>query len=176
MTRGPLQCILVHLLWLWLPFAAGAQSVQENDLKAAFIYNFILFTEWPQASESAAISLCVNGASALRPALSSLQDKAVKGRRIQVTSFDTLDPALRHCGVLFIDSLDRRHWPGLKKGLASLPVLTISDEADMLRSERTMISLSQREHKLVFDIDLAAVRQGGLTISSKLLRLARSAQ
>lgn len=172
-----------HLLWVLCLLAvlacvpARSQSVPENDMKTAFIYNFILFTEWPAESiaDSGTLPVCINSASSLRPALSAIQDKIVKGRRLTVTLLDTLDIGARQCGVLFVDSLDVRQWTGLRKSLATLPVLTIGNEGE-LGLERTMVTLSQSNRKIVFDIDMAAVRQSGLAMSSKLLRLARIVQ
>lgn len=156
---------------------AQAQSIPENDRKAAFIYNFILFTDWPDQSQadSRAFTICVNAASAMRPALTSLHGKMAKGRRLTVKLLEAFDDGIRECGVLLVDGMDRDQWLQLKKNLAKLPVLTISIEGE-LGSEHAMVALGQSWRSLVFDVDMAAVRQANLVMSSKLLRLARVAQ
>lgn len=161
----------------WLPLPAQTMAaVAEDRLKAAFVYNFILFTDWPADAlgEGAPLNLCVNADSALRPALADLGGKLVKGRRILVQPF-AVPGAVRNCQVVFLDSLDRDHWPRISKNLGSASVLTISDDDDIGHSG-AVIALDLVDNRIAFDIDLKSARQARLVLSSKLLRLARTVQ
>ncbi|OWW19121.1 YfiR family protein [Noviherbaspirillum denitrificans] len=159
-----------------LPAAVAAEPVPEYALKAAFVYNFALFTEWPSdtAYEGGTLNICVNPGSVLRQSLAGLGERAVKGRRIAVRNLAALD-ALNTCHVLFVDGGDRERWVQIKKGLGGAAVLTISDDEE-IGHDGSIIALSMDNKRVVFDVDTRAARQARLAISSKLLRLARMVQ
>lgn len=157
-----------------LPAQGHAQPVPEYELKAAFVYNFALFTEWPEEStnEGSTLNLCVSHRSPMRVPLANLREKPLRGKRVAVRYLSTFDN-LRACHVLFLDGNDREHWRLVRKGLASTSILTISDDEEIGR-EGSIIAMSMERSRIVFDIDLQAARQAHLALSSKLLRLARS--
>lgn len=158
---------------LLLPIgSAAAQTVQEYDLKAAFVYNFALFTDWPADTsyEGGSLNICVNPGSALRAPLIGMSDRSIRGRKIAVRSL-AAGGNLRTCHVVFLDVADKERWATIKKGLGS-GVLTIADDEEIDR-DKVVIALSMDGNRVVFDIDTRAARQAGLVLSSKLLRLAR---
>ncbi|HWJ94038.1 MAG TPA: YfiR family protein [Telluria sp.] len=161
---------------LWLPaWPAAAQTVQEYDLKAAFVYNFALFTDWPADTpyEGGTLNICINPGSALRAPLIGLGERSVRGHKIAVRSLGSARN-LRACHVLFLDSADRERWTTIRKGLGS-GVLTISDDEEIDR-DGVVVALAMDGNRVVFDIDTRAARQARLALSSKLLRLARMVQ
>jgi hypothetical protein len=172
--RSMLTCSVVATLLV--PPSLFAQPVPEYELKAAFVYNFVLFTDWPEdtAFEGGTLNVCINPASVLRQALTVLSDKAVKGRRVSVRHLVALE-SLRACHVLFIDGSDRERWIQIRKGLAGGSVLTISDD-DEIGHDGSIIALAMDGNRMVFDIDMRAAKQARLILSSKLLRLARTVQ
>lgn len=153
---------------------ASAQPVPEHDLKAAFVYNFAVFTEWPQEALAAAapIVLCTGSASALSPALQSLNDKVVNGHKLAVRPAAA---GLRACHVLVLGSGDRERWGQIKRDLAGTHVLTVSDDSS-ISQDGAMIAMSMVNQRIGFDVDIKAARSARLQLSSKLLRLARSVQ
>ncbi|MBS1169382.1 MAG: YfiR family protein [Burkholderiaceae bacterium] len=164
------------LIVAWLmPCLAAAQSVQENTLKAAFVYNFALFTEWPKNASNGADSLavCFNAESEMRDVLSALDGKPVRNMVLKARALSGLNREVVSCNVLFIDRHDRNHWHAVREKLAGAGVLTVTDDEDIGR-RGAMIALSLSGSKIVFDIDQSAARQAGLVLSSKLLRLART--
>lgn len=164
---GILPSLLLH---------AQPVPVPEYELKAAFVYNFALFTDWPDDTtyEGNTLNICVNHRSASRVPLASLSEKPVKGRRVAVRFLASAD-SLRSCHVLFVDSADRDQWGQLRKGLAGMSILTISDDEE-IGHDGSIITLAMERNRIVFDIDMRAARQARLVLSSKLLRLARAAQ
>ncbi|WP_192805071.1 YfiR family protein [Noviherbaspirillum aerium] len=154
----------------------AAAPVPEFELKAAFVYNFALFTDWPAETpfEAGMLNLCVHPYSAMRPALSSLNDRMIKGRKIAVRQL-ALPDGIRGCHLFFADAADRERWPQIRKALGNAPVLTISDDME-IGHDGSIVSLSSEGSRIVFDIDLRAARNARLVLSSKLLRLARSVQ
>lgn len=161
-------------LALLLPaLAPQAQIVPEYDLKAAMVYNFMLFTEWPADTpfEADLLTICVAPDSALRRPLLSLSERPVRGRRIVVHSLAA--ESARNCQVVFIDGAYKERWMHFRKGWGS-GVLTISD--DDADHGSVIIALATEDNRIVFDIDTRAARHARLVLSSKLLRLARTVQ
>lgn len=167
--------VLLALLAL-LPPRLFAEPVPEYDLKAAFVYNFALFTEWPAdvVFEGGNLNICINPGSPLHQSLAGLGERRAKGRRIVVRQPVAPDN-LSGCHVLILDSGDRDRWAQIKKALDGSSVLTISDDDD-IGHDGSIITLAPDNHRMVFDIDLRAARRARLVLSSKLLRLARSVQ
>lgn len=150
------------------------QPVGDSELKAAFVFNFAVFTQWPQDALAGGtpLLLCASPGNAMLGALGQLNDKLVNGHRI------ALRPALapvRGCHVLVLDRADRERWAQLKHELAGAPVLTVSDDR-VISADGAVIGLSADERRIGFDVDLGAARLARLNLSSKLLRLARSVQ
>lgn len=178
----PLRLYTKLVAWLWVALCAvggGAshanEPVGELELKAAYIFNFIQFIEWPdsEADSPQEMGLCVSPFSPLKRPLSALEGKpAGKGRTLRVK---LLEPAsLRQCRVLVLSNADVE--PVLR-ALRALPaahgVLTVSDELTFVNPE-IVIALAQRDGRIVFGINPDAAAKAGLTISSRLLRLARA--
>lgn len=153
---------------------ALAEPVPEPELKAAFVYNFAVFTEWPQDAlgAGAPIRLCASPGGTLSAALGRLNDKLVNGHRIAVRQ----TPAVaRSCHVLVLGVQDRERWVQLRLELAGANVLTVADDAG-IGADGAVIAMSVENERIGFDVDLGAARSARLTLSSKLLRLARSVQ
>jgi hypothetical protein len=165
-------CLALALL---MPCLLAAQPVQEHTIKAAFVYNFVLFTEWPQNAlrTDETINVCINAASGMRESLQVLNGKTAKGLRLKVLQKKSLNAGLGECHVLYIDSNDRQNWSAIKKSLSDARILTISDDEE-IGGNGAMIALALNESKIVFDINQGMARQANLTFSSKLLRLART--
>ncbi|MDQ1831542.1 YfiR family protein [Massilia scottii] len=169
-----------RLCWLLLAglaaaaAAARADPVPEAAMKAAFIFNFTVFAEWPPEALAggAPISVCANAGGALFASLSKLHDKVVNGHRIAVRHAGV---PLRSCHVLVVERIDREHWRELRRELAGAPVLTVSDDR-VVGPDGVVIAMAVIDERLVFDVDMALARAARLNLSSKLLRLARSVQ
>ena len=173
--RRRLACLLIGALIQALGAApAQAEAVPEDNLKAAFVFNFAVFTEWPAESLGAAapLTLCLFPGNALQPALAALNDKVVNGHRLVFKPLAApADP--RACHILVLGSADRERWGQLRKTLAGASILTVADEGG---SDGAVITLGLENRRIGFAVDLGAARQSHLALSSKLLRLARSAQ
>ncbi len=179
-----MKCRLLALLFLLLLAGAHARAqlppgAAEAELKAAILFNFAMFTEWPSDSlpANAPLRLCVFQGNTLLTALTGLQEKQVNGHRVSVRTLPAAPGAaqLAACHLLVLDAQDRERWPLLKHDLATSSVLTVADDR-IIGSSGAMISFGIDNRRVGFDVDLLPVRQARLTLSSKLLRLARSVQ
>ncbi|HAT33945.1 MAG TPA: DUF4154 domain-containing protein [Janthinobacterium sp.] len=172
-----LRLALLAALCLAPPQAlAQTAAVPEYELKAAFVFNFAVFAVWPAENlgGGAGMTLCAYAGNSLLPALMALNDKVANGHKVAVR---VLAPpsAPSACQILVLDSLDRERWSRLRRELGDAAVLTVADDA-VIGNEGAAIALSVDAHRIGFDVDLSALRQARLSLSSKLLRLARSVQ
>ncbi|XLZ71180.1 YfiR family protein [Massilia sp. SR12] len=171
-----LSCLLLACGLARAQLPSGAD---EAELKAAILFNFALFTEWPSDTlpASSPLRLCVFQGNALLTALTGLQEKQVNGHRISVRTLPGTPGAaqLASCHLLVLDAQDRERWPLLKQDLATSSVLTVADDR-IIGANGAMISFGIDNRRVGFDVDLVPVKQARLTLSSKLLRLARSIQ
>lgn len=182
--RPSTSCLALGWLALaWLACGqAGAQPVPEHDMKAAFVYNFTVFTEWPPEALPAgsALSVCASPGNPLFPALAAIKDKPVHGRPVALRP---TAGSVRGCHVLVLDRSDRERWPQWKRELDGSPVLTVTDD-QIIGRDGAVITVSSDSsgdaaggaRRMGFDIDMTAARGAQLALSSKLLRLARSVQ
>jgi hypothetical protein len=148
------------------------QPLDEYQVKAAFIFNFIKFVEWPAGSfhsPTEPFSICIAG---LDPFGRSLEDTVasheIAGRPLSVQHISSLNQAAT-CHVLFIGP--DAHTP-LPPAALTLPgILTIGD-ANVSASNGAIIRFRVEDGKIRFEIDAAAAERKGLRISSRLLSLA----
>jgi hypothetical protein len=162
---------IVGLLLMATTVAHAAEPVPEYELKAAFLYNFMLFTEWP-GKPGENLTLCLYGQDRFGAALDPIEGKPVKNAGIRILRPDALSQ-LRGCHVLFVADSEM---PGLQRILEAVkgaPVLTVADSKGAARAG-VMINLTLVEQHVTFEINAAAARAAGLNISSKLLRLAHT--
>lgn len=163
------------LATLALPLPTFAQSASiEGKIKAAFVFNFIKFVDWPEtafASTEAPIKLCVWGDNALDGALDTLRTKTAKKRPIQLLYIRN-QSEVRGCHVLFATNVDRQSLITLVKRTAGKSVLTVSDISGFAASGG-IIGLYRSSDRMRFAINVTAARQSGLRISSQLLKLGK---
>lgn len=153
-----------------LAAAAPAGAVTEYELKAAFLYNFASFTEWPPRA-APGMAVCVAGQDPFGPVLDGLRGKTVQGTAIEVRRVSTPAEA-RACRVLFIGTLGGDEFAALLAALRGSPVLTVADSRDAAQ-HGVMIGLVTEAGRVGFEINTGVASSAGLVLSSKLLRLAR---
>jgi hypothetical protein len=166
----PWQNLMAGLLLLVITASAHAvESVPEYELKAAFLYNFALFTEWPGKPEGV-LTMCLYGKDHFGAAVDSIEGKQVKNASIRIRRPDSLSQ-LRGCHMLFIADSELHQLQEILDAVRDAPVLTVTDSKGAGRAG-VMINLMLVEQRVTFEINTAAVQAAGLGISSKLLRLA----
>jgi len=185
------------LMLLLLMFAAVVcaddKPIQsrEHQIKAAFLYNFVQFTEWPagKLSEPNTITIGLLGEHPFGDAFDPIKDKTVKNQRLIIKnlgrfrkSFPQNDAGklefanyieqLRKCHVLFICDSEREDFKAIIDAVKSCGVLTVGETADFL-DFNGIITFIPGTDKTVFEVNQKVCEQEGLKISSKVLRLAR---
>ncbi|HEV3216141.1 MAG TPA: YfiR family protein [Vicinamibacterales bacterium] len=166
--------LIAVLATLPRPTAAQSDPASESERKALFVYNFMLFVDWPAdafQNASEALRVEIIGRDPFNGSLDRLlADKSVGGRRIVVThSVAPKAGPLPH--VLFVSAAEA---PNLARVLAAychLPVLTVSD-LEGFANRGGVIGLVEENHDLHFVINRTAAGEARLQVSSRLFYLA----
>jgi hypothetical protein len=163
-------------LWLLLlPWGGRADEVDEASLKAAYLFNFAKFVSspvWEAEGAEAPFRFCVLGHHPFGDALARLPTKQVRQHPILVEYLRATAP-LGACRVLFIGAAEEPRLRRLLPVLKDRPILTVSDLPGFTRLGG-MIEMLQEGQRLRFEINLAAAKAAGLSLSPKLLRLAKT--
>lgn len=180
-------CFLVVALMTLLSLPANAAQVDEYELKTVYLYNFALFTIWPSNvfPEGNSIVICTMGNDQFGSHIEQLQGRTVRGKQLSIRRGVTLEQA-SSCHILYIAENDQEKMAAILEALRGKSVLTVSDitqtqpkitggEGNLAidKASRCMITLILEDKRLMFEVDSMAVQQAGLTMSSRLLHLAR---
>jgi hypothetical protein len=158
-------------VWTAEPLA----PVAEHELKAAYLYNFAVFTTWPteRSAQEGALNFCVYAGERQAASLGSLQGRKIRERSIQVRQ--VLTPAETiGCHVLFVGGKSADEAMPMLEAVRDSATLSVTDAPDMAPNS-AVISMALDRGKLAFDVNLQNARRARLVLSSKLLNLARSA-
>jgi hypothetical protein len=167
----PPRAIVIVMIAL-LTAAPSPVALTEAQVKAALLYNFAFFVEWPEpAGSTDAIVIGVMGNEEIAAALRATRGQATSGRLIEVRSVEeSHDP--RECHILFIASRNDRAISALLARIERAPVLTVGEHAEFTRMGG-MIRVYPDRGQLRFEVDLARAKGARLKISSRVLNLAR---
>ena len=153
--------------------ASAQPQPGEYEVKAAFLYNFLPFVEWPaQVKRSDTLRLCVMAEPPALNAFNELNGQIAADRKIDVVHLSTGD-SVGPCQVLFIGPRAERDLPRIMKAIEGASVLTVGDTPGFA-GQGVIINFYLQNKKVRFEINAAAARRAGITISSKLLKLAGS--
>lgn len=173
--RTPIRHFCIRLLAALvlsgaLLHAAPARAATEYEVKAAFILNFVRFTRWPTGVAAGDIDICVLGDSPFKGALRMMMRKTIRGRRIVVR--EITQDAAAGCDVLFFARSAAAVAKPVLDAIRGQPVLTIADHEGFIAAGGA-INLYLVNGKVRFEARPTAADAAGLTISSRLLKLAK---
>jgi hypothetical protein len=178
--RGVLARLAAVALGLaLLPAGSFAASIpnltQEYDLKAAFLFNFARFVDWPDesfASPASPITIGILGEDPFGKSLDEIvTGEEVRGHKLIVRRYESLEQ-IESCHILFVGNplADRMEEVAAKLGKRS--ILTVG-ESKGFTEHAGMIGFETAHHRVRLRVNLAAARAARLTISSQLLRQAK---
>lgn len=154
---------------------AAPRSAAEYQVKAAFLYNFAKFVEWPAKAFAGPGDSFVIGVLGEDPFGAVLEEtvrgKSVHEKPLVVKRFARVQDAV-NSHVLFISSSEEGRLSQIVASLGHAPILTVG-EMDRFAEQGGLIGLRVDAEKVRFDINLDAAQRTGLTMSSQLLKLAR---
>ena len=150
----------------------GTDVAPDVAVKAAFLYNFAKFAEWPALPSGAPIVVCIVGEDGIAAALV----ETVRGQNISGHTLEVWRPQesgmWRVCHLLFIADAETRRAAGGLGGIKTLPVLTVSDGKGFSQAGG-IIELYVEGGRMRFAINVDAAEGSGLHLSSRLLGLAK---
>lgn len=149
-------------------------SARADQMKAAYLFNFVKFVEWPAGTSADAIQMCFVGAPGVADSLrSATADKRIGARRIESRALAPGDIATG-CAVVYFDAQVLEHESATLQS-ARTAALTVSDAKSFTRSGGA-IQLFTEENRLRFVINVGNARRAGVRISSNLLKLASNVE
>jgi hypothetical protein len=154
--------------------AATAESAEDSTVIAALALNLARFTEWPTSAlkdSAAIIGLCVMGDNVTQQAFDDIDQKQVGNRALSVVHISRVKNVAQ-CQLLYIGALDRSTIIQLLAEINGQPILTISGDEQHFLEDGGMVTLKIVAGKVNMQINLNAVKQAGLNISSRVLKLA----
>lgn len=168
---GILPCVVVSL-----DRNVYAAAPTEYQLKAAFLFNFAKFIDWPPVAfrnSQSPFAICVLGEDPYGRDL----DETIKGQTIDNRNLVVRRVAQASrddsCQILFVSSSESGRFGQILNAVRSLPVLTVGEDEEFRRAGG-IIFLVVEEKRVRFDVNLDAGEQAGVKFSSRLLKLARA--
>jgi len=153
---------------------ARADETAEYTLKAAFLYNFALFTTWPERSVDN-FNLCIYGKDPFNQDFDSLMKKKnINDRKVIIHRINTIDH-LNQCQLVFISRSAIGNLTNVIDSLKDKPVLTVADSPGV-SEQGVVLNMNVKDDKITFEANLTTAKKAGLNLSSQLLRLATQVQ
>jgi len=172
--RGVLL-LMAEMVWVLSATPASAQTARapEYSLKAAYLFNFTQFIEWPSncfVSAEAPIIIGVLGEDPFGGALDqAIRDKTLRGRPFEIRRSRRLGD-LGGCHMVFVCASEAKRVPEILAANNKKSVVTISD-LDRFGEQGGIIGFYTENNRLRFQINVGAAERAGIKISSQLLRL-----
>jgi hypothetical protein len=170
--------LAVAMAWV-LVSVSCVQAQQANPteyaVKAAYLYNFGKFVEWPVQVTAAAdvFTICVLGEDPFGATFdTTIAGESLNGKKVAVNRIARLQDAVS-CRILFISSSEQGRLKEILAALDKTSVLTVSDMPQFTR-RGGMIQFIMAANKVRFEVNLTNAERTGLTLSSQLLKVAIS--
>ena len=157
-------------------YAYAYDEPSEEQVKAAFIFNFAKFVEWPNTSfdNENYLNLCIAGQDKVELALRNLERREVQGHMLKITALndEPNQSKLKNCHILFVARSEKNRQPQWLNAVEQQPILTIADNLDLVK-QGGMISLYLEAQRVQFVVNQSGTQSNGLKLSARMLQLAR---
>lgn len=150
---------------------AGAQEAgpTEYQIKAAFLYNFAKFIDWPD--DAGALNLCILGEDHFGRDIDAIEGKTAAGKVLSVRRIKSVQE-IKKCRILFIASSENERLGSILTIAKGSNILTVGD-TDGYAERGVIVNFYNEQRKIRFEINKDGAARSGLKISSKLFGLAR---
>ncbi|MGA3190710.1 MAG: YfiR family protein [Bryobacteraceae bacterium] len=164
-------CVIALTLLAAVPLRPdpSGEDRLEYQVKAAFLFNFLKFIEWPPTAGDGPWVIGVLGTDPFGQALDqTVRGKIVNGRPVEVRRYSRLSE-VKDCNILFIG----RAAVG-RIGIPVQPGLLTVGEAPGFLKAGGIVNFQIDDNRVRFEIQPAAARSAGLRVSAQLLKLGRA--
>lgn len=174
-------CRMAALALLVTIFSAAAVAVSgqgdtapsEYQVKAAYLYNFARFVEWPDTAFSgpqAPFILGILGEDPFGDVFDSVHGKTVKGRTFIAKKIKDLQETTS-CHILFVGASEKGRWESIFKFLQRGSVLTVGDSEGFAKAGG-VVNFVVMDKSVAFEVNVDAAARERLSFSSRLLNIA----
>jgi len=178
MIHKIIKIFLITLIFLFPGKTAVTRAEEDMTgeylVKAAFLYNFAKFVEWPEkvfSSPDDPINLYILGEDPFDTAIETIRGKTIRGRELKIKVISNIED-MDKCHILFICRSEKDGLESLLDRVKKSGVLSVADMDDFA-VRGGIINFFKSGNKIKFEINVDAAQHSGLKISSKLLKLAR---
>jgi hypothetical protein len=151
------------------------QAAREYEIKAAFLYNFAAFVEWPRSAFAEAespIVVCIVGADPFAGALDrTLQGKTAQGRTLTIKRVAAAKDA-KGSHIVFLPSGEMERLGDLTGALSGTAALLVG-ESEGLARKGAVFNFAVEDSRVKLEVNVGAAEKAGLRLGSKLLKIAR---
>jgi hypothetical protein len=163
-----------RMTYIVAPAYPAEYTPTEYEIKAAFLYNFSRFVEYPRdfLSSRVTLNLCILGDDPFGAAANIIRAETAEDERKISINYTKTAKELSNCHMLFISSSEKNNVAQIIESLAGIHILTVGDTAGFAQ-KGVIINFYMERNKVHFEINIHAANRAGLKISSKLLNLAR---
>ena len=172
-TKKTLPLIFCVLLFFSNMNQACSSSVEKQAVLAVLTLNIARFTHWPERTfnnDKNTLILCVFGDNVVQQSFENIDNKVINNKNIRVINLSRLRN-VNQCQLLYLSELDRNRLTPLLMELEGQPILTIGENMEFLQAGG-MVGMEKVNEKIQLNINLSAIKQTELVISSRLLKLA----
>lgn len=163
--------VFFSIATLTLNAEAAAEKPTDYQIKAAFVYNFLKFIDWPAGLHDGSMTLCILGKDPFDNAVKVIEGKLIGEKQLLVKRIRSIQD-VEEGDILFIAASEKRDIKALIETVNGLSILTIGDTKKYSRNG-VIINFYIERKKVRFEINIDAAKRAGLRISSKLLSLAK---
>ncbi|MFT7662629.1 MAG: hypothetical protein ACI87A_000845 [Planctomycetota bacterium] len=155
--------------------SGDSNRAKEYTVKAAFLYNFLNYTTWPErtfANKDTPLVIGIFGKDPFDSIIDKvLAEKQVDKRSIIIKRFNQIEE-VQGVHALFLGEMESKLRSQLYAHLAEKPVLTVGDARDMAGKDTCLFSFYVSSGKVRFEASIDAIKRSDLVLSSQLLKLA----
>lgn len=151
----------------------SALTLEEEMVLAALTLNIVRFTTWPDHAQTAmkeSLNLCVVGNNIVQQSFASIDNKAVGNKTLKIIKLSRMNN-FDQCHVLYISDVKNNILLQIFISIKNSPLLTIGESIEFANMGG-MVGLEKIDNKMTLNINIAAMKEASLNISSRLLRLA----
>ena len=148
--------------------------VDEYQVKAAFLFNFAKFVEWPSeafSDSNAPLVITVFGEDPFNGSLEAVKGKLVNNRKLTIRRVRDIQD-IGKCNVLFVGPSAKKELARILEALQGQSVLTVGEDGGFTQCGG-IINFVKEDNRVRFEVNVSAAERAGLKISSRLLALAR---
>jgi hypothetical protein len=171
----PWRWLAIRVIVCCIAVVTQAQSATEYQVKAAFLFNFAKFVEWPADAfpgADAPLQICVLGQDPFGQEFENvIAEKTINGHRIEVIHPSGV-PQAKACQIIFVDSSVRQQARSILRDLRGSSVLTVGDTPGFA-GMGGIINFVLDDGRVRFEINVKAAERARLKISARLLTVAK---